>query len=56
MGLFLNLVAGLRRPQMAAGSVVGTGTYNTGRHSHLRVADNHLPGPDRRGRSPQPKA
>jgi len=50
MGLFLNLVAGLRRPQMAVSGVVGTGTDNTGMHPHLCLTDNQLPGPDRRGR------
>jgi len=49
--LFLGLVAGLRRAQMAVGSVVGTGTDNTGMHPHLRLADNH-PDPA----SPRPKA
>jgi len=48
--LFLSLVAGLRRPQMAVGDVVGTGTDNTGMHPHLRLTANHLPGRNRQGR------
>jgi len=43
-------VAGLRRAQMAAAGVVGTGKYNTGMRPNLRLADKHLPGRNRRGR------
>ena len=35
--LFLNPVAGLRRAQMAAAGVVGTGTYNTGMRPQLAL-------------------